>query len=190
MKQIILLVLITFFTAISVAQVRTETKFGLRLGANYSDLETDFIEDTDSRIAPAVIFFAEIPLGKTFALVPELGFSALGVKADRVPGVNGNADDLKTNYLTGGLLAQLNLTSFLYLNAGGQLALNVSENDDGDYYDGDYMALGGLGIRLSEGFSIDARYGYGFNNVFEGDLGQQGFEAENRYYQLTLSYRM
>lgn len=190
MKRFLPLLLIALASSNAVAQYRTETKFGLRLGANYSELETNFIEDPAARIAPAVIFFAEVPLGKTFSLVPELGFSALGANEDRVPGFNGNADELKINYLTGTLLAQINITRFLYLNAGGQLALNVSENDENDYYDEDYQALGGIGIKLSEELSIDARYGYGFNNVFEGDLGAQGFNAENRFFQLTLSYRM
>ena len=190
MKQFLPFIMLALISSTTIAQYRTETKFGIRFGANYSDLETNLLEDPESRIAPAVIFFSEIPLGNTFALVPEIGFSALGAKEDEVEGINGNDDRLKTNYLTGGLLAQVNIARFLYFNVGGQLALNVSENDRGDYYDGDYQAIGGLGIKITNGLSIDARYGYGFNNVFEGDLGAQGFEAENRFYQLTLSYRM
>jgi hypothetical protein len=98
--------------------------------------------------------------------------------------------DFKTNWLHAGFQAQINLTDFLYINAGPKFMLNVSENDEGDYYDTDVMGVGGLGFRLTDSFSIDARYGYGFTNVFEGQLATEGFEAENRFYQLTVSYRM
>jgi len=190
MKRIILLLLVVSFSTAAVAQYRSETKFGLRLGANYSTLETDLFEDPESRIGSSVTFFAEIPLGNTFALVPEIGFDALGVKEDAIEPQDGNMVDLKTNWMSAGLLGQINVTRFLYVNAGAKLAINVSENDDNDYYDGDAWATGGLGVRLTDGLSIDARYGYGITNIYEGNLAAQGFEAENRFYQLTISYRM
>jgi hypothetical protein len=190
MIRYLLIATILLSTVTSLAQNRSETKFGLRLGANYSELESDFFEDATSRIAPSVTFFAEIPLGTTFALVPEISFDGLGVKEDAFEPEEGNPYEFKANYLSGGLLGQVNITRFLYLNAGAKLAINISENDDNDYYDGDLLGVGGLGFKLSQNFSIDARYGYGFTNVFEGTLANQGFEAENRFYQLTLSYRM
>ncbi|AZQ44629.1 outer membrane beta-barrel protein [Nonlabens ponticola] len=179
--------LMTFFTT---AQVRNETAYGFRLGANYSDLDTDLLDDPDNRIGASVYFFAEIPLGKTFSLIPEIGFDALGVKEDRLILENGNPVDLKVNWASGGLLGQINITDFFYVNAGAKYALNVSENDDGDYYDSDIWATGGIGFRFLDGFSIDARYGYGLTNVFEGSLENQGFNAENRFYQIGISYRL
>ncbi len=191
MKKIILLLLAVCTYSTSEAQVRNETTFGIRIGLNYSDLETDFFEDPDSRIAPEVLFFAEIPLGNTFSFVPEIGFSALGAKENSIDTPDGNTVDFKTNWLTAGFQAQVNITDWLYINAGPKFALNVSENDENDYYDTDLMGVGGLGFRITDGLSIDARYGYGFTNIFEGtNLETRGFEAENRFYQLTVSYRM
>ena len=191
MKKLLLICITLGACNLGASQIRNETTYGIRLGANYSDLETNYFTDAEPRIAPEVIFFAEIPLGNTFALVPEIGFSALGAKEDSFETVDGDYIDFKTNWLTAGFLAQVNLTDFLYLNAGPKFALNVSDNDDGDYYANDLLGVGGLGVQLSNNFSLDARYGYGFTNIFEGTaLGDQGFEAENRFYQLTLTYKM
>ncbi len=190
MKKLILFLTLAIVTSAAYAQVRNQTAYGMRLGANFSTLDTDFIDDPSGRIAPSVTFFAEIPLGSTFALVPEFSFDALGVKENRVIPSNGNAVDLKANWLSGGLLAQINLSNRFYLNLGPKLAINVSENDDGDYYDGDLLGVGGLGYRITDNFSIDARYGYGFTNVFEGQLVSDGFEANQRFFQFTVSYRL
>ncbi|BAO56668.1 porin family protein [Nonlabens marinus] len=191
MKKLLLICIALGVFNFSAAQVRSETTYGIRLGLNYSNLETDYFSDSDSRIAPEVLFFAEIPLGNTFSLVPELGFSALGAKEDSFEAADGDYIDFKTNWLTAGFLAQFHLTDLLYLNAGPKFALNVSDNDDGDYYASDLLGVGGVGFQLTNSFSIDARYGYGFTNIFEGTaLGDQGFEAENRFYQLTVTYKL
>lgn len=190
MKKIVLLLIVASFTTAAVAQSRFETTYGLRLGANYSDLETDRFEDAENRIAPSVTFFAEIPLGNTFALVPEIGFNGLGIKENAIETPDGNRVEFKTNWLNAGLLAQINVTDFLYVNFGPKGAINISENDNNDYYDYDLMGVGGLGFKFSENLSIDARYGYGFKNIYSTRLEEQGFDAENRFYQLTLSYRM
>ncbi|WP_082438620.1 outer membrane beta-barrel protein [Nonlabens sp. YIK11] len=190
MKHILLLALIASFSMTSIAQIRNETSYGVRLGANYSDLETDLFEDAENRIAPSVTFFAEIPLGNTFSIVPELGFNALGVKEESVTAPDGNEVNFKSNWLNTGVLVQANITRFLYLNVGPKAAVNVSENDDNDYYDYDLMGVGGIGVRITNGLSIDARYGYGFKNIYSSNLEAQGYDAENRFYQLTLSYRM
>ncbi len=190
MKQFILFIALVIAASTCDAQVRNQTQYGMRLGANLSTLDTDLISDPNSRISPSVTFFAEVPLGRTFALVPEISFDGLGVKEDRIIASNGNAVDLKANWLSGGILAQFDITRSIYFNIGPKLAINVSENDDGDYYDGDLMGVGGIGVRIFDGFSVDARYGYGFTNVFEGQLVREGFEAEHRFFQLTISYRL
>jgi hypothetical protein len=124
------------------------------------------------------------------ALVLVIRFSALGVKENSIETAYGNVVNFKANWLHADFKAQVNLTDFIYINARPKFMLNVSENDEGDYYDTDVMGVGGLGFKVTDNFSIDARYCYGFTNVFEGQLATEGFEAENRFYQLTLSNRM
>lgn len=64
MKRFLPLLIIALLSSTAIAQYRTETKFDLRVGANYSQLETNFIEDPAGRIAPAVIFFCRSSIRK------------------------------------------------------------------------------------------------------------------------------
>lgn len=190
MTRLLLLFLAVGACNLGNAQYRNDTKYGMRLGLNVSNLNTDYFQDADSRIAPAVIFFAEIPVSTKLSIVPELGFSALGVKEDRIETMEGNSLDFKTNWLTVGILGQYDINEDFYATAGPQVAFDISSDNEEDYYNTDILAVIGVGYRLSKSFTVDARYGYGFTNIFEGSLETQGFEANNRFLQLSLSYRL
>lgn len=188
MKKILLFAAVILVTNVAVAQTFDDITYGFRTGLNYSSLEGDNI-DLDSRIGYHANFFANIPLSTKFALVPEVGVSALGAKANEIRLESGDNVELKTSWLQVNVLAKVNLSEKLFLQVGPQAGVNVGQRDNNDYYNYDFAVLGGLGYNFNENFSVDVRYGYGLSNVFDRDFSGLN-EANNRYFQLGVSYKM
>ncbi|WP_438961914.1 porin family protein [Nonlabens sp.] len=186
MKKLILLVALIAMPLLSYAQ--SPVNYGFRIGMNYSSLEGDDI-DLDNRFGFHANFFADIQLNNTFSLSPEIGLSALGAKADDIELESGDYVEIKTNWLQVGLLTKINLGEKLFLKLGPQVGVNVGQKDNNDYYNYDFAAVGGLGYNFSQNFSVDVRYGYGLSNVFDRAFGENN-EANNRYFQLGVAYKM
>ncbi|GAK91151.1 hypothetical protein JCM19297_2596 [Nonlabens ulvanivorans] len=186
MKKLLLFIALISIPVMGVAQ--TTASYGFRTGLNYSSLEGDDI-DLDSRIGFHANFFVNIPVSSSFSLVPEIGLSALGAKADEIRLESGDNVELKTNWLQVGVLAKVNLGQKFFLQLGPQVGVNVGERDNNDYYNYDFAAVGGIGYNFSDSFAIDVRYGYGLSNVFDREFGELN-EANNRYFQLGLAYKL
>lgn len=189
MKKIVLLIVIVAFTITATAQIEKETKYGFRIGANYSTLEGDNLDNLESRIGMHASFFAEVPLSSRLSLVPELGVSALGVNERELRLSSGDIVEAKTNWLQVTVLAKVNLSEKFYLQLGPQAGVNVTEKDDNDLYNYDFSAVGGVGYMFNENFGVDVRYGYGLSNIYDNAF-EVNNEANNRYFQLGLSYRL
>ncbi|MGJ8684467.1 MAG: porin family protein [Nonlabens sp.] len=184
------LLLIVFITAstMSFAQSGDNVHYGFRTGLNYSSLEGDNI-DLDSRIGFHASFFGDIAVSSNFSLVPEIGVSALGAKADEIRLESGDNVKLKTNWLQVTVLAKINLGDRLFIQLGPQAGVNVGERDNNDYYNYDFAAVAGLGYNFNENFAVDLRYGYGLSNIFDREFGEVN-EANNRYFQVGIAYKL
>lgn len=189
MKKTILLIACALVSSLSFAQSYSGSKYGFRIGANYSTLNGENLEDLESRIGLHASFFGEFALSDKFSLVPELGVSALGVNEREIRLASGDIVEAKVNWLQLGLLAKVNLGDRLFVQLGPQAGVNVTEKDDNDLYNYDFSAVGGIGFMITENFAIDARYGYGLSNIYDNEF-EVNNEANNRYFQLGLSYRL
>lgn len=194
MKKILLFLSVVLISGSAFAQYAGDVSYGFRGGLNYSNLSGDGLDDLESRLGFHGAFFADIHMSDKFLISPELGVSALGVNeqysvADGLTGDAGDDLDAKTNWLQLTLLAKLNLGEKLYVMAGPQAGVNVTQNDNNDYYNYDFAAVAGVGYRFNGSWSVDVRYGFGLSNIYDRGLGDLS-EANNRYFQLGVSYRI
>lgn len=186
----ILFIAVALVGTSSLAQYTGDVEFGFRAGINYSSLTGDGTEDLDNRFGAHASFFADIILSEKLFLTPELGINALGANAD-ILRLDGNEFvEPKINWLQSSIMLNYNMGNRLYLGAGPYAGVNVSENENNDYYNFDYGALAGVGYRFNGGFTIDVRYGYGFGGVFNMRAQPNTPASYNRYIQIGVAYRL
>ena len=170
-----------FILLMSVSTVNAQMlKFGLKAGANFSNLEGDNVDGSTytSFHFGAVV---ELKLLENLSVQPELLYSSQGTK------VNSDAfDDINYNYITVPVLAKFYLTSKkLSLEAGPQFSFLVNENVE-DQFEGktfDFGLAGGLGYNITDNVFVQARYIAGLTEA------SKNAEVTNRVIQLSLGYR-
>jgi len=157
MKKIILLIvlLVSFFG------FSQDAKYGVRAGYNISNLDFDGtpILKNMHRNGFMIGFFAEYDLSKTILFAPELQFSAEGAKHDA----------LKLDYLQVPALFKFQISNKIALAVGPQVSLKVHKFEDG-IKNFAYSGVGGIEYSLSYQLFLDARYTYGFSNIFDENL--------------------
>ena len=150
-------------------------KWGIRAGANFSDISGNFDEgfDTSSKTGLFVGVYKEIPLvGGLLFIQPELQYSQEGFAVD-------NLDDVKIDYLTVPVLAKIYLVKLLSFETGPQFGFLVSDNVD--YADKNTFVPSwafGTSLNLPLGLSINARYVTGLDDTFDG------FSGKNQVFQV------
>ncbi len=155
-------------------------KFGLKAGANFSNLEGDNLDASTytSFHFGAVLEFKVLGI---FALQPELLYSSQGAK------VNSDAfEDINYNYITVPVMAKFYLIpKKLSLDVGPQFSFLVDE-DVAEQFEGetfDFGIAGGLGIDLTKSFFLQARYVAGLTEA------SRDAEVTNRVIQLSVGYK-
>ncbi|MDI9257433.1 porin family protein [Flavobacterium sedimenticola] len=169
------------FLLMSIPTVNAQmVKFGLKAGANFSNLEGDNVEGSTytSFHFGAVL---ELKLLENLSVQPELLYSSQGTK------VNSAAfDDINYNYITVPVLAKFYLTGKkLSLEAGPQFSFLVNENVE-DQFEGETFDFGlaaGLGYNITDHVFVQARYVAGLTEA------SKNAEVTNRVMQVSLGYR-
>lgn len=177
MKKVLFVMLLCFGMSTVNAQM---LKFGLKAGANFSNLEGDGV-DGSTYTSYHFGAVAEISLLENLSLQPELLYSSQGTKVD-VAGVK----DINYNYVTVPVLAKFYLTSKkLSLEAGPQFSFlineDVEEEFEGEKFD--FAAAVGLGYNITDNFFAQARYVMGLTEA------NKDAEVTNRVIQLSVGYR-
>ena len=177
MKKVLIVLLLCFGMNALNAQM---LKFGLKAGANFSNLEGD---NVDGSTYTSFHFgaVAEISLLENLSLQPELLYSSQGTKVD-VAGVK----DINYNYVTVPVLAKFYLTSKkLSLEAGPQFSFLINEDVEEQYEaeSFDFAAAGGLGYNITDNIFAQARYVMGLTEA------NKDAEVTNRVIQFSLGYR-
>ena len=152
-------------------------KWGIRGGLNISNLDFDkeISFENKHRNSMYLAVFACIRFSKTFSLQPELQFSAEGAKAE----------PLQLDYIQTPILFRFRLSNKLHAAVGPQVGLKVHKVDD-QVNNFAYSGVGGLEYRLNYALFIDARYTYGFRNVFNDNIG---LSAKNSNIQIGIGYK-
>lgn len=191
MKKILFFALLANFSFIGFAQDSEEetnttkakpstfqgVKYGIRGGLTNSNLNFDGTPTVENKHRNSIYIgaFAEIGLSKIFAIAPELQFSAEGA----------NEEVLHLDYIQVPILFKFNLNSRLSLGAGPQVGLKVHKEDD-NMVNFAYSGVAGIEYKLNYAMFIDARYTYGFRNIFDDNVG---VSATNTNFQLGIGYK-
>jgi hypothetical protein len=166
-----------------------QPKFGIKLGANLSNLYAEEVSDNNLKLGPALGFYGKIPVTKGLSLQPELLYSNKGAKATYNNFVLGRGEyRFNLHYVEVPLLAVINLAPNFNIQAGpyaGYLAgANVKDmNEDGtingtaelnaeNFNRFDYGVAAGFGIDLKN-TTIGARYHYGLREIGSSGLAGQ-----------------
>ena len=195
-KKILLLVTFLVFGLITIQA--QQSRYGFRLGVNYSDIDFNdggsglINADDDARIGFAAGFFATYYLSEKFSIQPELQFSAQGEKTQVVNRDSSSLDRLNYNALQLPILLNYHITENLSISVGPQVGLRIWEWERSDDYETFlFSAVGGIGYYVTDNIGIDLRASYGFTDVIKTS-NECTFNANgvNHYLQLTVSYRL
>lgn len=171
-----LIVLSICFIALSMNMHAQILKFGLKGGANFSDLDSDINSSTLTSYHFGAV--AEIKVFQNFSLQPELMYSSQGAKVE-------GSDDFKLDYVTVPVMAKFYLISDrLSLEVGPQFAFLVNDNLEETYETEsfDFAVAGGLGLNITKHFFTQARYVVGLTEM------SRDADIKNKVIQLSLGY--
>lgn len=177
MKKIIgILILLISVTSLNAQSVR----FGLKAGANFSNLEGDNVEGstyTSFHFGALV----ELKLLENLAIQPELLYSSQGTKVD-----SDAFDDINYNYITVPVMAKFYLTkNKLSLEVGPQFSFLINEDVE-EQFKGetfDFGIAGGLGYNITNSLFLQARYVAGLTEA------ARNADVTNRVIQLSVGYK-
>lgn len=156
-------------------------RFGVKAGANFSDLIGDDTSglDTSTKTGFHIGALVEFKLLENLSIQPEIMYSSKGAKLD-------DFDDVNFNYITVPVLAKLYLiTEKLSLEVGPQFSFLIDESvpDQFESESFDFAAVGGLGYQFTENVFVQLRYVAGLTDT------SKDAEIKNRVFQLSLGYR-
>ncbi|RZM29711.1 MAG: PorT family protein, partial [Pedobacter sp.] len=177
---------------------------GIKAGANLSKFgEFKFLDEyynSKHKVGFQAGVYAEIPLGASFAFLPEATFTQKGGKVEET--VLGTTGKIETtvNYIDVPFMIGFRATPELTIFAGPQVSFLLSQRTtfhiDGEEQDDDTntenlsksLAGGaaGIGYRIGDNLNINARYMMDFQNASKEDIGQD--RAKNSGFALSLGY--
>ena len=175
MKKLFTLLLFTGITTFSFSQ---ETKYGVHIAANVSnmDYDVDGIRENPHRVGFVFGAFVDFALTETLAVMTELQYSPEGA----------NLQYYKTDYLNLPVILNYNIFGGFKVGVGPQVGLKIHKKNDGFKN----LAFSGVGFAeymITDEIGIDFRYLYGLSNVFDDELN---LKAKQGVMQFGLTYRL
>ncbi|PKB17029.1 porin family protein [Flavobacterium sp. 5] len=162
-------------------------KWGIRAGANISDVNVDGL-DTSSKTGLYVGIYKEIPLIKSLLFIqPEVQYSQEGFKTKGV-------EDTKIDYLTVPILAKIYVAKIVSFETGPQFGFKISDNINKTFADvKDFVPSWAFGasLNLPLGLSINARYISALNDNFEvkNGLNNTFDSGKNQVFQIGAAFQ-
>lgn len=187
--------LLTLITVLFISQaMMAQFHVGIKAGANISKIDGKSFKE-EFNYGYHLGGFAEIGIGKSFSLQPEVLFNQYSTKVDsNYKHIYQNVfnpayqSDLKLNYLSVPILLSYKLLGPIYLQAGPQFGVLINdhktllENGSEAFKKGDFSMLAGAQIKLSK-IRITGRYAVGLNNI--NDIDDKD-KWKNQVIQLSL----
>jgi hypothetical protein len=210
-RAILTIVLITLSVSNSIAQESTITDnreklfFGLKVGANYSNVYDSESEDfvADSKFGIAAGAFVSVPLGKFIGIQPEILFSQKGFKSSGTFLGTAYEATRTTNYIDVPLLFAVKPIEFITILFGPQYSYLMKQKDEftsGSFSSSEeeeftndnirkntFSFIGGADLNY-ENFIVGLRAGWDLKNN-QGDGSSNTPRYKNMWYQATVGYR-
>ncbi len=177
MKRSILLLLSCVMILAASAQ---GLKIGIKAGANLNKVDGQSFK-SEYKLGYQLGGFAEIKLGKKWALQPEVMFNQTNTTTSnnfndiyQTIVSPGYAKDVKLNYLSIPILLNYKLTPGISLQAGPQFGILLDQsktllsNGAEAFKNGDFAMVGGVQVKVLS-FRLIGRYQVGLNNINDID---------------------
>jgi len=180
-KISVVFLLVLGFTTTSNAQVNEATpQFGVKGGANFSNLYTDDVDDNNVLTSFNAGVYATFPITDFVAIQPEVLYSRKGAELVYDNAFASGTAKFKLNYIEVPVLLKVNLAKNLSVHAGPYFAYlvdaqvtneseggsldfeNTYNNDDFNKFDAGLAA--GIGLDFNK-FGVGVRYNYGLSTV-------------------------
>lgn len=192
MKKLILSGVLAIGTMLAVQA--QNVKFGIKGGLNISKLTA--FDESKTLAGFNAGGFINIGLNKSWAIQPEVVYSAQGTKLNSSVffGLGHIPSTVKLNYVNVPVMVQYTIAEAFYVEAGPQLGILASakyrvNNNTTDVKDDmksiDFGLGFGCGYTFDMGLGVNARYNFGLTNVFDSD----NFNHKNSVAQIGLSYK-
>ncbi len=186
--QLVTICAITFSTAqeTKTSYGSSKINLGAKVGLNLATLTGD-IDNNKTLTGFHIGGMAEFLLNDSFAIQPELLFSAQGTKFD-------SDDKIKLSYINVPIMAKYYATEGLSIEAGPQIGflVNSEQEVEGRTFDFnnvseiDFGLNFGLGYTLHSGLNFSARYNVGLSNIIDVDGSTE--DIKNGVFQFSLGY--
>ena len=188
MKKLFLLALTV--ALLSTLTTQAQIKFGVKAGLNLANLTGDDVGDVKMNTNFYGGALVQVPVGKMFAVQPELIYSGQGAKS------NIDGTDVKYNlgYLNVPVLFKYVHSSGFFAATGPQIGFLLSgkASDGSDHVDikssfksTDFSWAFGLGYMIKPvNLGIEARFNQGLSNI----AANSGVSAHNQVIQIGLVY--
>lgn len=186
-------------------ETRSNIILGAKLGANYSNVYDSEGQDfvADAKLGFVAGGFVTIPLGKLFAIQPEVLYSQKGFKGSGTLFGSPYSYIRTTDYLDIPLFVAIRPSEYISILAGPQFSFLMSEKNEftsatvnttqEQAFNNDnirkntFCLIGGLDANLSK-LVIGARAGWDLKTN-NGDGTSDTPRYKNMWYQLTLGYK-
>jgi hypothetical protein len=183
---------------------RSNVIFGAKLGANYSNVYDSEGEDfvADPKLGFVAGAFVTIPLGKLFAVQPEILYSQKGFKGSGTLLGSSYSYERTTDYLDVPLFLSFRPIEYLSIVAGPQFSYLLSEKNEFDgainqtqeeAFNNENIRkntlafIGGVDVNIDK-LVIGGRVGFDLKEN-KGDGTSETPRYKNYWYQLTLGYK-
>lgn len=158
--------------------------FGIRAGANFSDISGDSWDNTTAKTGLYVGVYKEIPVIASLLFIqPEIQYSQEGFKTKGLA-------DTKIDYLTVPILAKVYAAKIVSFETGPQFGFVVSDNVD--YTDVNTFVPSwafGASLNFPVGLSINARYISALNDTFDSSNILGNVSGKNQVFQVGAAFQ-
>lgn len=145
---------------------------GLKAGANFSNFSGSNYQNVknDMNVGFHAGLLTNLKFGSVFSIQPELLVSSQGAKLQNAT----QEENFKATYATLPIMLKLKSSGGLYIEAGPQFGLKISDKVSGvntDVKNLDAALAAGIGFHSKIGLGIGARYIAGLSKVGDIDFG-------------------
>ncbi len=195
MKKTFLLLVLAVVGVSTSSNAQEYWNFGIKGGANFTNMTSDGFEDNNSRTGFHLGVLAEIPVSDRFSIQPEVLYSTQGTKDE---GSN-YTDEYNLDYIQVPVIAKFYIIDGLALEAGP--SFNFLVDEDYKYESGlldirtdselastfEFGGALGASYKFNNGFFLNGRYLAGFTDAFDSDSFDED-AIKNNGFQLGVGF--
>lgn len=175
----------------SFATAHAQFAFGIKGGANFSNVNGSGVSGTNSLVGFNAGVFLKLPVTKHLAIQPEVDYSGQGFKAT-YGGVTATQHE---NYISIPVLLKYHVAG-VFIETGPQAGIlasakvsqqGISADDKGNFNSADFSWVFGAGFKIPmTPISLDARYNFGLSNIANNSGSSDNSTVHNGVFQIAV----